>query len=347
VVAIRIRDLTPVDHDWAAELIASESGGTRMIARLGEVIDPLTLDGLVAEVDGQPVGLATLRPSPDAGLEVLTLHAALRGHGVGSALLTAAREVAARGGWPRLWLLTTNDNLGAIRFYLRWGMHVERVHEGAVDRDRRLKPSISVVNRDNGIPITDLVEFAVDPQSPPKPAAFPSVSDLEKLPADACAAALGPLFEGAPGFVVRLVASRPWANDEGLIAAAYQTARELSDDEAVELVNAHPRIGSDPTGMSRMSKNEQGFDADPDEPSWVDEELAGMNEVYEDRFGFRYVTFVAGRPREQVIPLIEASLRNDREAELRRAVADCVAIAEDRLRRLRAEAGAAAPEEDG
>jgi 2-oxo-4-hydroxy-4-carboxy--5-ureidoimidazoline (OHCU) decarboxylase len=202
------------------------------------------------------------------------------------------------------------------------------------------------VNRDNGIPITDLVEFAVDPQSPPKSAVFPSVSDLDKLPADACAAALAPLFEGAHAFVTRLVASRPWGDDEGLIDAAYQTARELPDAEAVELVNAHPRIGSDPSGMSRMSKSEQGFDGGPDEPAWVDEELAGMNEVYEDRFGFRYVTFVAGRPREQVIPLIEASLRNDREAELRRAVADCVAIAEDRLRTLHAQAGAAAPEVD-
>jgi 2-oxo-4-hydroxy-4-carboxy--5-ureidoimidazoline (OHCU) decarboxylase len=309
-----------------------------MIARLGEVLDPLTFDGLVAELDGKPVGLATLAPSPDDGLEVLTLHAALPGMGVGTRLLDAARVAAARRGLRRMWLVTTNDNLDAIRFYLRHGMHVARVHVGAVTRDRRLKPSISAVNRDNGIPITDLVEFAVNPQSPNEAAAFPSVADLDKLPPEACAAAISPLFENAAGFVGRLVAARPWGDEDGLIEVAYAAARELPDDEAVELVDAHPRIGSDPAAMSRMSKSEQGFDNEAGEAAWVDEELAGLNEVYEDRFGFRYVTFVAGRPREQVIPMLEASLRNDREAELRRAVSDCVAIAEDRLRNLRAEA---------
>jgi 2-oxo-4-hydroxy-4-carboxy-5-ureidoimidazoline decarboxylase len=334
---IRIRELAPSDAEWAQELIASESGGTRMIARLGRLLDPLAFPGLVAELGGKPVGLATLAPSAGGSLEVLTLHASVRGRGVGAHLLDAARTAAASRGSRRLWLVTTNDNLDAIRFYLRWGMHVAQVHTGAVARDRRLKPSISVLNRDNGIPITDLVEFVVDPQSPNEPAAFPSVADLDKLPPEACAAAISPLFENATGFVGRLVAARPWGDEDGLIEVAYAAARELTDDEAVELVDAHPRIGSDPAAMSRMSKSEQGYDNEAGEAAWVDEELAGLNEVYEDRFGFRYVTFVAGRPREQIIPMLEASLRNDREAELRRAVTDCVAIAEDRLRNLRAE----------
>ena len=60
-----------------------------------------------------------------------------------------------------------------------------------------------------------------------------------------------------------------------------------------------------------------------------------LNEIYEAHFGFRYVVFVAGRPREAIIPLIEVALRNDREAELRRAVDDAVYIAADRLASLR------------
>lgn len=184
----------------------------------------------------------------------------------------------------------------------------------------------------------------MDPQSPNEPAAFPSVADLDKLPPEACAAAISPLFENAKGFVARLVDARPWGDEDGLIEVAYGAARDLPEDEAIELVNAHPRIGSDPAAMSRLSKTEQGYDSEAGEAAWVDEELAGLNEVYEDRFGFRYVTFVAGRPREQVIPMLEASLRNDREPELRRAVTDCVAIAEDRLRNLRAEPLPEAPQ---
>jgi OHCU decarboxylase len=185
----------------------------------------------------------------------------------------------------------------------------------------------------------------MDPRNPANgTATFPSPTDLDRLPPEACQAELAPLFEGAPRFVARLVAARPFGDDHGLIAAGYQVARELPDEEAVELVNAHPRIGSEPQSMSRMSQREQGYESGVEdeegsgeaEPAWVNEELAGLNEVYEERFGFRYVIFVAGRPRSEIIPLLETSLRNDREAELRRAVSECVAIAEDRLRTMRA-----------
>ena len=67
----------------------------------------------------------------------------------------------------------------------------------------------------------------------------------------------------------------------------------------------------------------------------ADEELAMLNELYERRFGFRYVIFVAGRPRDEIVPLLEHALVSDREVELRRAVDDAIYIAGDRLRRLR------------
>ena len=60
-----------------------------------------------------------------------------------------------------------------------------------------------------------------------------------------------------------------------------------------------------------------------------------LNELYEQRFGFRYVVFVAGRPRDEIVPLLERALVNDREAELRRAIDDAIYIAGDRLRQLR------------
>ena len=189
-------------------------------------------------------------------------------------------------------------------------------------------------------------------QPAPDAISFPSVEDLDRLPPAACQAELARLFEGAPRFTTRLAAARPFGSDEAIIARAYEVARDLPEDEAVELVNAHPRLGSDPGAMSTTSRAEQGYasaagapaqdvgDDEADapnggEPAWVDEELGGLNEVYERAFGFRYVVFVAGRPREALIPLLEISLRNDRDAELRRAVGDCIAIAEDRLRRAR------------
>ncbi|HET8587142.1 MAG TPA: GNAT family N-acetyltransferase, partial [Candidatus Limnocylindria bacterium] len=128
-----------------------------LVARLGELIDPLRLDGLVAEDDGQAVGLATVHETSERGLEVVTLHADPQRRGTGTALLETAFHVALASGHRRLWLVTTNDNLAALHFYLRRAMHVVTVHQGAADEDRALNPAIPTVNPENGIAIRDLV----------------------------------------------------------------------------------------------------------------------------------------------------------------------------------------------
>ena len=335
---VTVRAMTAEDADWADRLLSGYQG-TRMTARLGELLDPLKLQGLVAEVGGSPVGLLTYQVKDDQ-LEALTVHAQASGRGAGSALLAAAVDEARQRGARRVWLVTTNDNLHAIRFYLRRGMHVARVHEGAVDRDRELKPEMSRVNGENGIPMRDLVEFELDPAEwQPASYEFPSMGDIDRLPPEAAQAQIAPLFEGAPRFVARLIAARPFDSDEDFVGIARRIARELPDDEAIELVNAHPRIGADAEVLSAMSTVEQGVTDDgegvPGEEPWVAEELAILNDAYERIFGFRFTVFVAGRPKAEIIPLIEAGLRNEREVELRRAVDDCVGIAADRIWKMR------------
>jgi ribosomal protein S18 acetylase RimI-like enzyme len=63
--------------------------------------------------------------------------------------------VGARTEGQRLWLVTTNDNLDALRFYQRRGFRITEVRPGASDEARRaLKPSMSEVGN-FGIPIRD------------------------------------------------------------------------------------------------------------------------------------------------------------------------------------------------
>lgn len=145
-----IRDFTDADLPWAETLIGADMAG-RMQARLGELIDALACPGLVAEEDGQPVGLLTYRD--DAGdVEIAYLQAAVTGRGIGTGLVEA---VAERTGAPRLWLVTTNDNVDALRFYQRRGFTIAEVRPGAVLEARRtLKPSIPEVGY-HGIPIRD------------------------------------------------------------------------------------------------------------------------------------------------------------------------------------------------
>lgn len=168
---------------------------------------------------------------------------------------------------------------------------------------------------------------------------LPSSDDLNALTDDAFAEALAPLFEGAPQFLRRLAADRPFESDDALLAAAHDAAATVPEAELVEMLHAHPRIGADAAAMSRLSRDEQQGEAGLDELAGdepgVAEDLAVLNDVYEQRFGFRYVVFVAGRPKSAIVPLMEVALRNDREAELRRGVQDAIYIAGDRLRRIR------------
>jgi len=167
---------------------------------------------------------------------------------------------------------------------------------------------------------------------------YPSIDDLNDLPADAFADEVAPLFEGAQGFLARLAAARPFETDHALMAAAREVARTMPEADQVELLNAHPVLGADPAAISAASYEEQGFGSPGEEDSQAMlEELAMLNEVYESRFGFRFVVFVAGRPLSSIGPLIEAAMRNDRAAELARGLDDVLDIAADRLGRLRGE----------
>lgn len=337
-MSIDIRDFEASDHEWADGLIGSFQGGNRMVARLGELIDPLTREGIVAERGGEPVGLLTVGETGH-GMEVLTLHADPPGTGVGTRLLETALRIAAASDAPRLWLVTTNDNLPAIRFYLSRGMQVAAVHEGEVARDRAIvKPDLPETGHD-GIPMRDYVELEISPADGDalRFRRFPRMRDLDALPPEAAADALGPLFERAPRFLDRLVRDRPFVDEEGLIGRAHDLARSMPEEEQIELLDAHPRIGADPATVSELSHAEQGYDEDvpADAQPWVAEELEMLNDAYERIFGFRFVVFVAGRPRSEIVPILERSLRDDRVAELRRGLDDVVHIAADRLRTLR------------
>lgn len=127
----------------------------RPIARLGELFDPIEDAVLISEDEaGALVGVLTYRVE-GTSCEVTTLYATSQWSGIGSALLEAVEVAARAAGGDRLWLVTTNDNVDALRFYQRRGFRLAGLHAGAVDRSRAdLKPAIPEVG-DHGIPLRD------------------------------------------------------------------------------------------------------------------------------------------------------------------------------------------------
>jgi 2-oxo-4-hydroxy-4-carboxy--5-ureidoimidazoline (OHCU) decarboxylase len=167
------------------------------------------------------------------------------------------------------------------------------------------------------------------------------VAALDAMPAGEFVAAVAPLFEGAPGFLWRLAAARPFGSDEALFARAGAIAQEMPEPLQVELVDAHPRLGAPPASVSAISFREQGYDQEAvanladeaaRERARVAAELNRLNAAYEARFGFRYCVFVAGRSRAELLPDMAAALGRKRDSELHRALDAVVDIAESRSR---------------
>ena len=153
------------------------------------------------------------------------------------------------------------------------------------------------------------------------PAGFdPAALDL--APPRDFVAALTPLFEGAPGFLWRLAAARPFGSAEQLFRRARQVAHNMPEPLQVELLDAHPRLGAPPGSVSALSFREQGYDQEA--------ALDRLNRAYEERFGFRYCVFVAGRPRAALIPGFETALGQERDDELHRGIDAVLYIALDR-----------------
>ncbi len=171
----------------------------------------------------------------------------------------------------------------------------------------------------------------------------PAIVALDAFPPEACIAVLAPLFEGADGFLARLCAARPFGDEIGLFAAARRIARSMPEAAQRELIDAHPRLGTPPAAVSALSFVEQGYDRESADRAaaeaetdrrLVGTELDRLNEAYETRFGFRYCVFVAGRPRADLLPGLEAALTADRASELARALDAVVDIAADRWTKL-------------
>ena len=143
---------------------------------------------------------------------------------------------------------------------------------------------------------------------------------MRDLPRQLSADELAELFEGHTSFVAKL------ALVEDPLEHAREVAASLSDAERKEVLDAHPAIGAKAT--SARSRREQGTDDDPA----VLAELAALNAEYEERFGFRFVVFVNGRLRREIVPVLRERMTRSREEELQTAMDELVQIAISRWR---------------
>ena len=145
-------------REWIRSVLCERWGSPEIVSR-GCIHHADTLPGFIAFEEETPVGLVTYHLCDDA-CEVVTLDAFVSGKGIGSRLVDAVVQFARVNQCFRVWLVTTNDNTGAIRFYQKIGFERVAIHIGAIVEARKLKPSIPETGY-NGIPIRDEIEFQI------------------------------------------------------------------------------------------------------------------------------------------------------------------------------------------
>jgi GNAT superfamily N-acetyltransferase len=159
---VRVRELVvrPVQESDrpTVEWLTTQLWGAAEVVVHDGVFYPATLPGFIAEHAGRIAGLVTFDVRLDV-LEIVTINALDKHTGIGTLLIEAIRAEAKRRGCREIILTTTNDNIGALRFYQRRGFRLAALRPGAVDRSRLVKPEIPRTG-DYGIPLRDEIDLS-------------------------------------------------------------------------------------------------------------------------------------------------------------------------------------------
>jgi len=154
-----IRPIKTSDKDWIKKII-SEHWGNNIVVSHGIIYYPHELPGFIAVKGKKKLGLITYNISKGS-CEIITLNSLQQSLGVGTRLIKMVEKTAYQANCSRLWLVTTNDNLNALRFYQTRGFEIVAVHRNALKYSRKLKPEIPLIGL-NGIPLRDEIELEKD-----------------------------------------------------------------------------------------------------------------------------------------------------------------------------------------
>jgi len=151
-----IRPIIKTDRERIVPMIIDAWGAEAAVAH-GTLYYPADLPGFGAFSNDNVLGLLTYHVEENS-IEIVTLNSWQEGIGIGSALIKQVIQFALLHSYKRLWLITTNDNTHALRFYQKLGFTISAIHTNAISVSRQLKPEIQITGLD-GIPIRDEIEM--------------------------------------------------------------------------------------------------------------------------------------------------------------------------------------------
>lgn len=166
IIFFEIHPIREKDRDLLPSFLSSFWHSDRMVAR-GKLFYPAMQEGYIAWRENEMIGLATYEIRGDE-MELTLLDSRERTQGVGSRLVEEVIAKAKQADCRRVWLVTTNDNIRAIRFYQKRGFDLVSLHRNALEASRKLKPEIPLTGQE-GIPIRHELEFEITLRAPASP----------------------------------------------------------------------------------------------------------------------------------------------------------------------------------
>ncbi|MFA5014987.1 MAG: GNAT family N-acetyltransferase [Actinomycetota bacterium] len=155
---IIIRTIGNSDRQWIKSIFNDFWGGDIIITK-GFTHSFNNLDGFIAILNNEKVGLITYKIT-DKELEIVSLNSFRENKGIGSSLIDTIITLARKQKIKRVWLLTTNDNIDALRFYQKRNFTIKNIYPDAIKLSRELKQSIPLTGN-YGIPIRDEIELEI------------------------------------------------------------------------------------------------------------------------------------------------------------------------------------------
>lgn len=156
VTAVKLRSSTPQDAKWLEELMNRDWGGVPLVIR-GKKYYPANLDGIIAENEEGIAGFLFYEVR-DQDCEIIVFEVFDKFKGTGTQILDQLKKTATSEKCRRLYLMTTNDNLDALRFYQKRGFHICGIHLDSVKLSRKIKPTIGMIG-DHGISVRDEIDL--------------------------------------------------------------------------------------------------------------------------------------------------------------------------------------------
>jgi len=151
-----LRRIEHKDLEFIQQSLKENWGSVNVVTR-NKMYDASKLSGYLVEQDEQILAFITYRTEGEE-IEIITLNSFKERMGIGTSLIEKVKELAAEKKLSRIWLITTNDNYPAVKFYQRRGFSVCKIHRDAIKQSRKLKPEIPKFGI-SGLQIKDEIEM--------------------------------------------------------------------------------------------------------------------------------------------------------------------------------------------